>query len=359
MTIPTVVPSERPAKNPKRAVILLSGGLDSTLAARMLVDQGIELFALHFTSPFCTCSRPKEGGEHAHAGGCHSQAQVVANELGIHIKTVSKGLDYIEIVRNPQHGRGSAINPCIDCRIYTLRLGREYMEEIGASFLVTGEVLGQRPMSQRDDTMRFIEKQAECDGIVLRPLTAGHMPPTVPEIEGWVDREKLRNIYGRGRREQIQMAADFGMSDYPCPAGGCLLTDKGFARKVHDLFKHKPEGAVDMLDLNLLKAGRHFRFTDGTKAIVAREEAGNRKLEAMAKGRHRVFRSSGDPGPSVAMDGTGDPMPYLSMIYTRYTKAGAPSPYKVVELMPDGSERAISVPAFDGDLKVLEDANIP
>ncbi|HEY5996196.1 MAG TPA: hypothetical protein VIU29_04205, partial [Candidatus Deferrimicrobiaceae bacterium] len=234
------------ATAPRRAVILLSGGLDSTLAARLLVDQGVELHALHFTSPFCTCSRGGDG----HGAGCQSQAQVVAVELGIPIKTVVKGQDYVDLIRKPSHGRGSGMNPCIDCRIFTLRKAKEYMQSIGATFLVTGEVLGQRPMSQRQDSILFIEKHAGCADIILRPLSAHHFEPTLPEREGWVDREKLLAITGRSRKEQIALADEMGMVDYPCPAGGCLLTDKTFAIKVRDLFAHS--GEVTMADLNLL-----------------------------------------------------------------------------------------------------------
>src|SRR3989304_3342640 len=181
----------------RKAVILLSGGLDSTLAARILRDQGIELHAIHFTSPFCTCSRKASGN----GGGCRSAAQAVAVEMGIPIRTVPKGEEYLEIVKSPRHGRGTAMNPCIDCRIFTLRKAKAFMEEIGASFLVTG------------------------GGGVLRPPSARHLPPTLPEREGWVDREKLLAITGRSRKEQIRLAADFGIGDYPCPAGdACSLT---------------------------------------------------------------------------------------------------------------------------------------
>jgi len=216
----------------RRAVLLLSGGLDSTLAARMMLDQGIELHALHFTSPFCTCSRGNGGG------ACRSQAQRVAERMGIPIRTVAKGPEYIEVVRNPRHGRGSAMNPCIDCRIFTFRKAREHMERIGASFLVTGEVLGQRPMSQRIDAFRLIEKHSGTADIVLRPLCARHLPPTLPEREGWVDRSRLLAIAGRYRRDQIRLAAEWEIGDYPCPAGGCLLTQKTFAVKVKDLLDH-------------------------------------------------------------------------------------------------------------------------
>ncbi len=342
------IDAETPAveKNPRRAVILLSGGLDSTLAARVMVDQGIELHALHFTSPFCTCSRARSG--------CHSQAQLVARELGIPIRTVSKGPEYIEIVRNPKHGRGSAMNPCIDCRIFTLRKGREHMDRIGASFLVTGEVLGQRPMSQRNDAMRLIEKRAEVQGLVLRPLSAMRLPPTIPDIEGWVDRAKLLGIAGRGRKEQMRLAEEYRIGDYPCPAGGCLLTDKGFSVKVRDLFKHT--AAPDAVDLNLLKVGRHFRLPDGKKVIVSRDEMENGKLAALGPGRVRLYLPQGFSGPAVGIAGVNGetPIGILARVYTRYSKPGTPAPYRVRET-GDGIDRIVAVP-HDPDFREMEDA---
>ena len=331
-----------------RAVILLSGGLDSTLAAKMMIDQGVELFAIHFTSPFCTCTRGAAGA------GCHSQAQIVAGRMGIPVRTVSKGMEYIEIVRRPKHGRGSAMNPCVDCRIFTFRKSREYMEEIGASFLVTGEVVGQRPMSQRVDALRVIEKHSGCAGIVLRPLSAQHLEPTLPEREGWVDREKLLHIVGRSRKEQIRLAGEWDISDYPCPAGGCLLTDKTFSVKVKDLLDHSP--APDMTDLNLLKVGRHFRMPGGEKVIVGRDEAENRKLEALGRGKLRVYIAEGFSGPSVGINGTGGEIPrdLLSRIFTRYSKPGTQPPFRVRELA-GGSEQEILLPA-DPDFSEVERA---
>jgi tRNA U34 2-thiouridine synthase MnmA/TrmU len=338
--------TDGPRPEPKRAVMLLSGGLDSTLAAKMMADQGIELFALHFTSPFCTCSRGtgKSGDNGRAASGCHSQARVVADRMGIPIRTVSKGSEYIEVVRNPRHGRGAGMNPCIDCRIFTLRKAKEYMEEIGASFIVTGEVLGQRPMSQRGDAMRLIEKRSGTAGLVVRPLSARHCEPTVPEREGWVDRERLLDIVGRSRKEQMRLAREWNVGDYPCPAGGCLLTDRTFSLKVRDLLEHS--SAPDAIDLNLLKVGRHFRMEGGAKVIVARDEAENRRLEALCRGRLPVFIADGFSGPSVAVDGTlnGTTGELLSRIYTRYGKPGTPPPFRVREVSPSG-ERELSLPA--------------
>ena len=319
----------------KRAVVLLSGGLDSSLAARMMLDQGVELLAIHFTSPFCTCSRGPDGG-------CRSQAQVVAERMGIPLQTVPKGREYLEIVRNPRHGRGSGMNPCLDCRIFTLAKAREYMERVGASFLVTGEVLGQRPMSQRSDAFRIIEKHSGCRGLVLRPLCARHFEPTFPEREGWVDRERLLGITGRSRKEQIRLAESWNVGDYPCPAGGCLLTDRGFSVKVRDLFAHREH--PDLSDIQLLKVGRHFRFPDGRKAIVARNEEENRKLEALCRGRIPVYVANGFSGPSVAVEGARElPEDLLSRFLTRYSKPGTSSPFPVREVGPSG-ERLLSVP---------------
>jgi tRNA-specific 2-thiouridylase len=322
---------------PRKAVILLSGGLDSTLAARIIQDQGIDLHAIHFTSPFCTCSHKTPGN----AGGCRSAAHEVAVGMGIPIRTVSKGEEYLEIVKNPRHGRGSAMNPCIDCRIFTLRKAKAFMEEIGASFLVTGEVVGQRPMSQRDDTLRSIENHSGCSGLILRPLSAQHLSPTLPEREGWVDREKLLGITGRSRKEQIRLAEEFKIGDYPCPAGGCMLTDRTFSLKVRDLLDHQP--SFGMHEVLLLKAGRHFRV-GGIKAIVAKSEEENRRLEAICRGKDTVFVAHTHPGPSVTvLGGTEEErLDLLSRIFTRYGKTGSGGPFEIREIAP-GGERLVTI----------------
>src|SRR6266567_8847193 len=183
----------------RKALALLSGGLDSTLAVKVMLDQGIAVEALNFTSPFCTCT-----GKNA---GCKSEAVRVASEFNIPIKVVHKGVEYLEIVRNPRHGYGKGMNPCIDCRIFLLRKAKEYMAECGADFVITGEVLGQRPMSQRRDTLNVIERESGLEGLLLRPLSARHFEPTIPEKEGWVDRDKLLAIEGRSRKKQMNLAA--------------------------------------------------------------------------------------------------------------------------------------------------------
>ena len=191
------------------AIGLLSGGLDSTLAVKLMLNQDIEVMVLNFITPFCTCTKK----------GCKHEASRIANEFGIVIKVIAAGDDYIKVVRNPKHGYGKNMNPCIDCRTFMLKKAKEYMEEIGASFLFTGEVLGQHPMSQRREAMTLIEKEAGLEGLILRPLSAQFLEPTIPEKEGLIDREKLLGIRGRLRKPQMELTEELGIKDYQCPAG--------------------------------------------------------------------------------------------------------------------------------------------
>jgi len=297
----------------RKALALLSGGLDSTLAVKMMLDQGIEVEALNFTSPFCTCTGKNSG--------CKSEAVRVAQEYDIPIKVVHKGLDYLEIVRNPRHGYGKGVNPCVDCRIYLLRKAKEYMVECGADFVFTGEVLGQRPMSQRRDTLRVIERESGLEGLLLRPLSAQHFEPTIPEQEGWVDRDRLLAIKGRSRSEQMQLADDLDVKNYPCPAGGCLLTELSFVPKVRDMFDHADQ--LNLRDCRLLKIGRHFRIGKGTKVIIGRNEADNNLLEAaMQPGETAITWLDGNTPVGVVI-GLQDPgsLDLATRILLRYTRA--------------------------------------
>jgi len=279
-----------------KAVALLSGGLDSTLAVKLMIEQGIEVHALNFTSSFCTCNHGGKDG-----GGCRSESKRVAEEFGIPIKVLAKGMDYIEIVRNPKHGYGKGMNPCVDCRVYMFMQAKEYMREIGASFIITGEVLGQRPMSQRKDAFRVIERETGLAGLILRPLSAKQLEPTIPEKEGLVDRERLLDVLGRSRRQQIDLAEELDINDYPCPSGGCLLTDKIFSLKVRDLLTNKED--VTKKDLALLKTGRHFRYK-GAKIILGRNDADNTKLRSMLQEGDTLVEPCGFPGPAAVISGT-------------------------------------------------------
>lgn len=297
----------------RKALALLSGGLDSTLAVKVMLEQGIQVEALNFTSPFCTCT-----GKNA---GCKSEAIRVAEELDIPIKVMNKGLEYLEIVRKPKHGYGKGMNPCIDCRIFLLRKAKEYMAESGADFVITGEVLGQRPMSQRRDTLRLIERESGLEGLLLRPLSAGHFAPTVPEQEGWVDRAKLPSIQGRSRKEQMQLAEELDIKNYPCPAGGCLLTELSFISKIKDVFNHTE--VLKVRDFQILKVGRHFRIGKGTKVIIGRNEAENQVLEKLLQPDEAAIRWIEGSGPMGIVTGDQDDslLEIAGKILLRYTKA--------------------------------------
>lgn len=316
----------------RKALALLSGGLDSTLAVKVMLEQGVDVEALNFTSPFCTCT-----GKNA---GCKSEAIRVADELGIPIKVMNKGREYLEIVRKPRHGYGKGMNPCIDCRIFLLRKAKDYMAESGADFVITGEVLGQRPMSQRRDTLRLIERESGLEGLLLRPLSARHFTPTIPEQEGWVDRSKLPAIQGRSRKEQMQLAEELDIKNYPCPAGGCLLTELSFVSKIRDVFEHSEE--LNIRDFQLLKVGRHFRIGERTKVIVGRNEAENQTLERMLQEGEASIRWCDGSSPLGIVTGERDDekLAVAARILLRYTKA-APCSECRVKMSCDGSEKII------------------
>jgi tRNA U34 2-thiouridine synthase MnmA/TrmU len=256
-----------------KALALLSGGLDSILATKLIVDQGIDVVAFNVTSPFCLCKK----------GGCG--AVEAAKQLGVELKIDYAGLEYLKIVRNPKHGYGRNMNPCIDCRIFLLKKAKKIAKELGASFIFTGEVLDERPMSQHYPALKLIEEEAGLKGKILRPLSARLLPETEIEKRGLVDRAKLLEIRGRSRKPQIKLAGEFNIKDYPCPAGGCLLTDKEFAIRIRDLFGHRKRFGLG--EVNLLKLGRHFRLGEN-KIIVGRNEAENKKM-AVGKSRYDYF----------------------------------------------------------------------
>jgi len=249
-----------------RALSLLSGGLDSTLATKLILDQGIEVVAINFFSPFCKCNRKK---------GCNSSAKFMAEKFKIEIRTFFLGDEYLEIVKNPKFGYGKNLNPCIDCRILMLKKAKEIMEKENFSFIITGEVLNQRPKSQTFSALQIIEKETKLEGLILRPLSAHFLPITVPEKEGWVDRKKLLSIKGKTRKQQIFLADFLGIKDYPCPSGGCLLTDPIFAKKCKDLLNF---GEFNLKNVNLLKIGKHFRINPFLKLIIARDENESKRL---------------------------------------------------------------------------------
>ncbi|MDO8142332.1 MAG: hypothetical protein Q6358_12605 [Candidatus Brocadiales bacterium] len=294
-----------------KALALLSGGLDSTLAIRVIQQQGIEVIALNFVTVFCRCTSQ---------GSCKLEAVKVSEKFGIPIKVINTTERFLELVKKPKFGYGKNMNPCIDCRINIFRIAGEYMREIGADFIITGEVLGQRPMSQRNEAMRIIDKEANLTGLVLRPLCAKHMEPTIPEKLGIVDREQLLQIRGRSRKNQIQPADVFQIKDYPCSAGGCLLTDPEFAHRMRDLVNTCD---ANTNDVNLLKVGRHFRLDQQTKVIVGRNEEDNTRLESLSKEGDYLLTLVDMPGPFTLIRGeiTEEKIQTAARITARYGKS--------------------------------------
>lgn len=247
-----------------KAIALVSGGLDSILAAKIIKDMNIEVMGVYFRTPFDMIDK-----------GAVSKEDYIRNltsQQEIDFQVIDLGQDFLDMVKKPKNGYGANVNPCIDCRIYMLKKAKQMMLDSGASFLVTGEVLGQRQMSQHLRTMLRIDKQAEVEGIILRPLCAKHLEETIPEKNGWVDRNNLFDFAGRGRRNQIDLAITLGIIEFSQPAGGCLLTDVHYSKRFRDLIKF---GKYDLENIELLKYGRHFKLADNIKLIVGRNSRDN------------------------------------------------------------------------------------
>ncbi len=269
-----------------KAVGLLSGGLDSTLAVEVIRDLGIEVHGLYFSQPWGCCNKIK--------------AMEAAEKLGIKFVALQLDERYLDVIKKPQHGYGSALNPCVDCRVHMFSRAQKYMVSVGADFVFTGEVLGQRPMSQLRQSMATIERESNLQGRLLRPLCAKHLEPTIPEREGWVDREKLLDLSGRSRSAQMKLADSFGISDYLPPAGGCLLTDKNFARRMKDSFEY---GYRNFRETIALKWGRHFRISKDFKAVLGRDEEENTSLRAFAHPQDFIFELPDKRGPTLILKG--------------------------------------------------------
>ncbi len=285
-----------------KAVALLSGGLDSTLAILVLLRQGIDVTAITFLTHF--------GCDITDSSSCSRDPMPAAKQFGFRVKLSHLADKFIEIVKNPGFGHGRNMNPCIDCRILMLREAKVFMDLIGADFLVTGEVLGQRPMSQRKACFPLVDREAGVEGLVLRPLSAKLLPPTTAELKGLVDRERLHDFKGRTRRPQMNLAAELGLTDYPSPAGGCLLTEPSYACRLRDLLRYNP--APELKELHLLRVGRHFRTSPECKIIVGRNETENEKIIALASSEDTLMSVEGIGSPATIITG----MPSDSEIMT-------------------------------------------
>jgi len=268
-----------------------------------MIDQGIHVQGVNFFTGFCV-----EGHTHAirkqdKDKNKRNNALWTAEQLGIKLHIIDIVEDYKDVVINPKHGYGANLNPCLDCKIFMVKQAKIWMEENDFDFIVTGEVIGQRPMSQRKATMPLVQKQSGIFDLLVRPLCARNLPETLPEREGWIDREKLLDISGRGRKKQIAIAKAAGLDDFAQPAGGCcFLTDKSYSNKLSDLWKHRGEKHYELDDIMLLKIGRHIRPKENFKMIVSREEGENNFLMGYRK-QFRHFNTISHRGPLVLIDG--------------------------------------------------------
>lgn len=327
----------------KKALALISSGLDSLLAAAVVQRQGVEVEGVCFVMAFDNLAGK------AQSGGV--EESVAALHIPVRVVDISEA--FLPTLLHPVHGYGSGVNPCIDCHMFMLEKAYSMLEETGSDFLVTGEVVGQRPMSQRRDTLAHMDKIMPFSDLVLRPLSALLLPPTLPEREGWVDRENLCAISGRSRKIQIEMAKEFGFSGYSSPAGGCILTDPVFSRRLKRLFDIKGRDAVTLQDLQLLRIGRHFCLQDSTHIVVGRNEEENGRLSDFFPHGWR-FEPRDVPGPLVISDHIDDAsqVERIAAVTARYTsKAANGAPVAVV--WRHGSEEGV-VETFPVDEAALE-----
>lgn len=288
-----------------KSIGLISGGLDSILGAKIILEQGIEVMGISFRTPFFS----SQGAEQA------------AKSLGVPLRVLDITGPHLEMLRHPKYGYGSNMNPCIDCHALMLREAGRAMEEEGGDFLFTGEVLGQRPMSQNKSALKVVEKESGYEGRILRPLSAKLLPETIPEKEGKVARDKLLDIRGRSRKRQMELAKRYHIREYLSPAGGCLLTEPIFSRRLRDLFQH--EASFGIKDIELLKVGRHLRLSADVKVIVGRHADDNEKISRMAAPGDDLLKVKGYPGPLLLIPSGGgsEDLKRASSLCIRYSDA--------------------------------------
>ena len=287
----------------RKAVALISGGLDSMLAARLIQQQGVRVEGINFYTGFCV-----EGHTHAirnrdRGRDKRNNALWVAEQLGIKLHIIDIVEEYKDVVINPKYGYGANLNPCLDCKIFMLHKAQEWIGEHGFDFIVTGEVIGQRPKSQLKRLMPLISRESGAEDRLLRPLCALNLAPTLPEREGWVDRARLKDFSGRSRKPQMALAAEFGFEDYAQPAGGCcFLTDQKYSVKLQDLWDNRGRREYELDDIMLLKVGRHIRPSKSYKLIIAREEGETNFLSGY---RHmfQSIKTVSHAGPLTLVEG--------------------------------------------------------
>ena len=341
------------AEQPK-AVALISGGLDSLLAAKAVMEQGVHVEGINFFTGFCV-----EGHTHAirkkdHKRPKRNNALWVAEQLGIKLHIIDVIEEYKDVVINPKHGYGANLNPCLDCKIFMVSKAHEWLKSHGFDFIITGEVIGQRPMSQRRDTMPVVARESGADDVLLRPLCAKNLPATRAEREGWVDRDALFDFSGRTRKPQMALAAQYGFEDYAQPAGGCcFLTDKQYSVKLADLWSTRGERRYEFDDIMLLKVGRHLRPRPHFKLIIGREEGENRFLEGYRK-QFTHLKPVTHSGPLALLDGLADDddLNLAARLVARFSQGRDAEQVGVEIVMPDVQPRILEVsPLPPGDVQ--------
>ena len=266
-----------------KAIALFSGGLDSTLAMKLIIDQGIEVIAVNINTGF---GSTKDRLEHM---------QSMCDQVGAELKIIDIQSEFLQdVLFDPKHGYGKNFNPCIDCHAKMFAVAKSIMEAEGASFLISGEVMGQRPMSQNKDSLQTVLNESNCDGILLRPMSAKMLKPTIAEENGWVNRDRLEGITGRSRDRQLEMVKEIGLENFESPGGGCLLTDENFGKKMFDFIKFDK---FEVKDIPVMKFGRHFRLKDGAKLVIGRDKDENQHLQGIENDKYYHIKTVGLPGP--------------------------------------------------------------
>ena len=334
-----------------KAVALISGGIDSLLAARVVMDQGVHVEGINFYTGFCVEGHTHAIREKDRARPKRNNALWAAEQLGITLHIVDIIEEYKDVVINPKHGYGTHLNPCLDCKIFMVNKAREWIAEHAFDFIITGEVIGQRPMSQRKDTMPVVARDSGVGNRLVRPLCAKNLPPTLPEQEGWLDHDRMYGFSGRSRKPQMALAAQYGFEDYAQPAGGCcFLTDRQYSVKLEDLWKTRGYREYDLDDIMLLKVGRHLRPRADFKLIVGREEGENRFLEGYRKRFVHMLPAS-HVGPLVLLDGNTDAnaIELAARLTARFSKGRDAGQVTVEVNDRDGNSRMLAVRPMPAD----------
>ena len=338
--------NEQSTKKQRKAVALISGGLDSMLAVRVIQEQGIHVEGINFFTGFCV-----EGHTHA-IRKKHKDKQKrnnalwVAEQLGVKLHIIDVVEEYKDVLLNPVHGYGKNVNPCLDCKTFMVKKAVEWIKEHDFDFIITGEVVGQRPMSQRKETMPIVAKDSGSDDLLVRPLSAQQLPATLPEREGWLDRDKMYDFNGRTRKPQMALAEQYGFTDYAQPAGGCcMLTDENYAVKLKDMWANRPTRAYELDDIIMLKMGRHFRLAPYLKIIIGREEGENNFMQGYKNQFVSIFPTS-HPGALCLIDGefkSDEEFKQVLGLVARYSQGkNAPEVTLTVRQM-DGTEAEHSI----------------